>query len=212
MAMVSHAQEQVFVEIKTSLGSIILKLANETPHHRDNFRRLVKQKYFDRTEFNRAVPRFVIQGGDPDSILTTPSDTNVLKKERIMPEFHPALFHKRGALGMGSDDNSYKASFFTQFYIVTGRTWTDAQLDTLERTRLKGKKILPERRAVYKAIGGSPHLDDNYTVFGEVVRGMDVVDRISNLPTTKQILVEPVKMKLRLLKKKEVRKLVTNGG
>lgn len=204
---VSFAQNHTYVSIETNHGTMIVQLANETPAHRDNFIRLVRSHFFDKTFFHRVVPRFVIQGGDPDSILSTPADTNRLKAERIMPEFPPNLFHKRGALGMGSDDNIFKASFFTQFYIVVGRTYTDAEMDSVEKKRLQGRRISNERRAVYKTMGGTPQLDGNYTIFGEVVRGFDVVDHIANTAAVKTIPVEPIWMKLKLLKKRKARKL-----
>lgn len=201
------AQEYVFVSIETDYGTIVVKLANETPVHRDNFIHLIRQHYFDTTLIHRVVPRFVIQGGDPDSIFTTPSDTNVLKTQRLMPEFHPTLFHKKGAFCMGRDDNPLRASFYSQFYIVQGRTYTDAGLDSLERFRMQGRKISQERRQVYKTIGGTPSLDERYTVFGEVVQGLDVVDTIANVKAIKETPVQPIRMKLRLLKNRKAKKL-----
>jgi peptidyl-prolyl cis-trans isomerase B (cyclophilin B) len=201
------AQQPIFVSIKTNYGTMIAKLADEAPVHRDNFARLARKHYFDKTYFHRVVPRFVIQGGDPDSIFTTPSDTNVLKANRLMPEFHPALFHKRGALAMGSDDNVLKASFFTQFYIVQGRKYTDAEMDSVEKKRLQGRKINAERREIYKTIGGTPQLDGNYTVFGEIVKGMEVVDAIAAVEAVAQVPRERIGMKVRVLKKAKARKL-----
>lgn len=203
----SRAQKHVFVSIETNYGVIVVKLANVTPVHRDNFVRLVRDHYFDTTLFHRVVPNFVIQGGDPDSLFTTPADTNLLKAQRLMPEFHPALFHKRGALAMGSDDNPLKASFFSQFYIVQGHKFTDAQLDSVEQKRLQGRKISSEKRAVYKTIGGTPQLDGNYTVFGEVVQGLDVVDAIANVRAVKQVPQTRIWMKMKLLKRQKARKL-----
>lgn len=212
ISFASFSQKHNYVSIETNYGTMIVKLANETPAHKDNFIRLVRAHYFNQTLFHRVIPRFVIQGGDPDSILTTPADTNKLKVERIMPEFPQDLFHKRGALGMGSDDNIFKASFFTQFYIVVGRKYTDAEMDSVEKKRLLGRRISAERREVYKTIGGTPQLDGNYTIFGEVVRGLDIVDRIANANAVKTIPVDPIWMKLKLLKKSKARRLYWSGS
>ncbi|HEY0245464.1 MAG TPA: peptidylprolyl isomerase [Mucilaginibacter sp.] len=168
-------QKEQFVKIETGQGSCIIKLYNETPVHRDNFIRLAKSHYFDATTFNRILKGFVIQGGDPDSLY---DKSKTLKPEQkwIGPEFNTALYHKRGAVAMGRDDNAAKQSFTTQFYIVDGRTYTDAQLDAIEKKH--GTVISPAQRQVYRTIGGTPSLDQNYTVFGEIVKGMDLIDKL----------------------------------
>ena len=198
-SMRGAAQQHVYVTIETNFGSMILQLSNRTPMHRNNFIKLVQQHYFDSTVFHRVVPAFVIQGGEPDSLFTTPADTAELMQQRLAAEFDSTLFHKRGALGMGRDANPLKASFFTQFYIVQGRTYTDAQLDSVQVKRLKGRRIRPERREVYKSIGGTPQLDGDYTIFGEVVKGLEVLDIISKVKTSNEAPLQPVWMKLRLL-------------
>jgi peptidyl-prolyl cis-trans isomerase B (cyclophilin B) len=196
-----------FVSIDTRLGTIIIRLYAETPIHRNNFIKLVKERYFDTTLFHRVVPNFVIQGGDPDSLFTTPTDTNVLKMQRLMPEFNDALFHKCGALGAGRDDNPLKASLFSQFYIVQGRPVTDTDMDAVEKRKGAGFKISPDKRAVYKSVGGLPRLDGDYTIFGEVVQGMEVVDAIAILPAYKELPLEPVRLKLTVLKRKQAKQL-----
>src|SRR5690606_38852903 len=106
----------------------------------------------------------------------------------IPAEFRPTLFHKKGALAaarMGDDVNPGKASSGSQFYIVQGKVFTDGGLDTLENTRLKGNNLPLAHREVYKSLGGTPHLDQNYTVFGELVSGMDVLDSIATTETSK---------------------------
>ncbi|MCW3075291.1 MAG: peptidylprolyl isomerase [Flaviaesturariibacter sp.] len=203
----SNAQSPAFVSIETRYGAIIVKLYDETPAHRDNFLKLVKDHYFDTTLFHRVVPNFVIQGGDPDSLFTTPSDTTILKQQRLMPEYNEALFHKRGALGAGRDDNPLEASLFSQFYIVQGRRWTDAELDALEKRIGKGFTVSPAKRAVYTTLGGQPRLDGDYTIFGEVVQGMDVVDKIAGVTAYKELPVEPVRLKLKVLKRHDVKRL-----
>src|SRR5690606_13943796 len=128
---------------------------------------------------------FMIQGGDPDSRYAA-------EKQRlgeggpdytIPAEFNDSLFHKKGVIAAARDDNSEKASSGSQFYFVQGRTFTDLGLDSLEQLRLGGRKIPPYQRAVYKTLGGTPHLDQNYTVFGEVVQGIELIDRTAAVPT-----------------------------
>ena len=202
-----EGQRPTFVSIKTRLGTIIVQLSDETPVHRDNFIKLVKANYFDTTLFHRVVPNFVIQGGDPDSLFITPTDTNVLKQQRLLPEFSETLFHKRGALGAGRDDNPLKASLFSQFYIVQGRPVTDADMDAVEKRKGGGYRISDNKRAVYKAVGGLPRLDGDYTIFGEVVQGMGVVDAIAVLAAHKELPLDTVRLKLTVLKRREAKRL-----
>jgi peptidyl-prolyl cis-trans isomerase B (cyclophilin B) len=131
----------------------------------------------------------MIQAGDP----RTKGDSLTLKKTgkdslyTLPAEFRPGLFHKRGALAaarMGDDVNPQKASSGTQFYVVQGRIFTEISLDSVETFRLKGRKLPSVHREVYKTLGGAPHLDQNYTVFGEVITGIEVVDKIAQKPTT----------------------------
>jgi cyclophilin family peptidyl-prolyl cis-trans isomerase len=178
------------VEIVTSMGPIVVRLSDSTPLHRDNFLKLVKQGYYDSVLFHRVINQFMIQAGDPDSKHAA-SGTPLGEggpSYTVPAEFRTTLFHKKGALAaarQGDDVNPQKASSGSQFYIVQGRTFTDGRMDTLETTRLKGRKIPADEREVYKTIGGTPHLDQGYTVFGEVVKGLDVVDKIAVVPTSK---------------------------
>jgi cyclophilin family peptidyl-prolyl cis-trans isomerase len=182
LAITTFAQQNQYVKIETAQGSCIIKLYNETPVHRDNFIKLVKAHYFDATTFNRILKGFVIQGGDPDSLY---DKDKTLKPEQkwIAPEFNPTLFHKRGVLAMGRDDNKAKASFTTQIYIVDGKIYTDAQLDAVEKKY--NIHIPPAQREVYKTIGGTPFLDQLYTVFGEIVKGMDWIDKVTAVKVNK---------------------------
>lgn len=178
------------VELVTTKGTIVLRLSSATPLHRDNFLRLVKTHYYDSLLFHRVIRNFMIQAGDPHSkgAIAGQKLGDGDLGYTIPAEFDTALFHKKGALGAareGDDVNPDKRSSAAQFYIVQGRKFTDAGLDSVETYRLKGRKIPPEQRAIYKTIGGSPHLDQNYTVFGEVVKGLEVVDSIAAVSTSK---------------------------
>jgi len=193
-----------FAKIETEQGWCIVKLYNQTPVHRNNFIKLVNSGYFNKTTFNRILKGFVIQGGDPDSLYEK-GKTLKPQQKWIAPEFDPALFHKRGVLAMGRDDNPKKESFTTQIYFVDGKVYTDAQLDTIEKR--KGRKIPAEQREVYKTIGGTPSLDQDYTVFGEIVKGMDFIDKITALQVNKDGNPDKeVWMKVRMLTDKEAAK------
>jgi peptidyl-prolyl cis-trans isomerase B (cyclophilin B) len=177
------------VMMQTSLGDIVIRLSDSTPLHRDNFLKLVKVGFYDSVLFHRVIKNFMIQSGDPDS-KTAPAGVplgNGGPTYTIPAEFRTTLFHKKGVIAaarQGDNVNPQKASSGSQFYIVQGKSFTDADLDILETTRLNGRKIPTERREVYKSMGGTPHLDENYTVFGEVIIGLDVVDKISAVKTS----------------------------
>jgi len=179
------------VELVTNYGNIVLRLNDSTPLHRDNFIRLVKTGYYDSVLFHRVINRFMIQSGDPESKHAEKGQPlgNGGPKYTIPAEFRVTLFHRKGVLAAardGDDVNPEKASSGSQFYIVQGKKFTDAGLDSVETYRLKGRKIPADQREVYKTIGGTPHLDQGYTVFGEVVSGLDVVDTIAAVPTSKE--------------------------
>jgi len=178
------------IELVTSYGNIILRLSDSTPLHRDNFIRLVKTGYYDSVLFHRVIKSFMIQSGDPNSKHAEPGQPlgNGGPAYTVPAEFRVTLFHHKGVLAAarsGDDVNPQKASSGSQFYIVQGKKFSDAGLDSVETFRLKGRKIPVEQREVYKTIGGSPHLDQNYTVFGEVVSGLDIADKIADTPTSK---------------------------
>ena len=178
------------VEMVTTEGTIVLRLYDSTPLHRDNFLRLAKSHYYDSVLFHRVIAGFMIQAGDPDS-RRAPSGQplgNGGPGYTVPAEIRPSLFHKKGVLAAartGDNVNPERKSSGSQFYIVQGRVFTDAGLDSLEIARLKGRKIPEEHRAFYRTVGGTPHLDQNYTVYGEVVSGLDVVDRIAATATSK---------------------------
>lgn len=191
---VSCRKNEIHVVLETTRGSIELKLYDQTPLHRDNFVQLVKEGAYDSLLFHRVIPDFMIQGGDPDSKEAAPG---VLLGEGDRPYTVPAefrlekgIFHRRGVLGAareGDDVNPEQRSSAMQFYIVWGKVFDDEGLDRVQQrldAQTGGKvKLTPQMREVYKTVGGTPHLDGQYTVFGEVVSGLEVVDAIQRVPT-----------------------------
>lgn len=201
------------IELVTSEGTIVLRLSDSTPEHRDNFIRLVKSHYLDSVLFHRVISGFMIQAGDPASIRAAARVPlgNGGPAYTLPAEINTSLFHKKGALAAarkGDAENPEKRSSGSQFYIVHGKTFTDAQMDSIEVARLQGRKISPERRAFYKTVGGTPQLDGNYTVFGEVVSGLEVVDKIATTvvstgPDTNRPLQDMRILSVRLIKRKK---------
>ena len=232
-------EKRTLVKLETTMGNITVAPYNETPKHRDNFIKLVKEGVYDSTLFHRVIKQFMIQAGDPDS--KNASDTAMLGSGdvgyTIPAEFNPKFFHKKGVLAaarQGDDVNPEKASSGCQFYIVTGRKFTEPQLlgmenkineqreealfDSLARQHMKEIykmrkagdnagllelqdtleaqareladkeekfRFTPEQIKAYSTIGGAPHLDGSYTVFGEVTEGMEVVDNIEIAKTNR---------------------------
>ena len=246
--------KEQLVLIETSLGNIKVKLYNQTPLHRDNFIKLVKEKYYDGVLFHRIIDNFMIQAGEPNSRNAKKGKTlGVGDVDYTIPaEIIPELFHKKGALAaarQGDQVNPEKRSSGSQFYIVEGQTFTDEEFDQLENrinsmtkqatffkfveeeknnamdndsvfdyskiqqaaalrteeffANTEPYKISPENREVYKTIGGTPHLDQNYTIFGEVVEGLEVVEKISSVKTDEDD--RPVE-DVRIISMKTVRK------
>lgn len=192
--MTSCKKKENLVVMETNKGNIELRLYDATPLHRDNFKNLVEEGAFDSLLFHRVIKNFMIQGGDPDSKHAEPG---VLLGEGDRPYTIPAefrleegIFHRRGALAAareGDDVNPEQRSSAMQFYIVWGKVFNDEQLDYVQKridNYTDGRvNLTPEMREVYKTIGGTPHLDGQYTVFGEVVSGLDVVDAIQQSAT-----------------------------
>ena len=232
-------EKRTLVKLETTMGNITVALYNETPKHRDNFIKLVKEGVYDSTLFHRVIKQFMIQAGDPDS--ENASDTAMLGSGdvgyTIPAEFNPKFFHKKGVLAaarQGDDVNPEKASSGCQFYIVTGRKFTEPQLlgmenkineqreealfDSLARQHMKEIykmrkagdnagllelqdtleaqareladkeekfRFTPEQIKAYSTVGGAPHLDGSYTVFGEVTEGMEVVENIEIAKTNR---------------------------
>ncbi len=170
------------IRIETEYGKITIMLYDNTPLNTNNMVKLAKEHFYDSTLFHRVIPQFMIQGGDPDSKQAKPGQMlgNGGLTYTIPAEINDVNYHKRGALGVARDNNPEKAGSATQFYIVVGKTFTDADLDNMSKR--SGRTYTAEQRQVYKTQGGTPHLDGGYTVFGEVTEGMDIVDKIALEP------------------------------
>lgn len=176
------ATAQTRVRILTDSGTMVVKLYDSTPLHRDNFVKLVKEKFYDSLMFHRVIAGFMIQGGDPLSKRAQPGEQLGMgggDMQRIPGEFKSAYIHKRGALAAARDGNPQKASSACQFYIVQGKPLSDAELNQFDLRR--PDKYTEIQKDAYKTAGGVPFLDMEYTVFGEVESGMEVIDKIASV-------------------------------
>lgn len=210
IAFAQKKQPNYYVRFSTDSGTCIIRLYNETPQHRDNFIKLTEKHFYDSLLFHRVIKDFMIQGGDPDSKLAPAGKMlgNGDVGYQVPAEFNDSLFHKKGVLAAARDNNPAKASSGCQFYIVQGKKYTDAELDRVEQTRLQGKKIPASQREIYKTLGGTPFLDRNYTVYGEVIEGIEMVDKIASTKTDgNDRPLTDIRMKVELLSKKETKKL-----
>ena len=180
-------EKETVVVIKTSMGTIKAKLYNDTPLHRDNFIKLVNEGWYKGSPFHRVIKNFMIQGGQNADGRQDPG-------YKVPAEFKENHFHKKGALcaaRQADQVNPQKASSGSQFYIVQGQVFDDKTLDLYEE-RL-GKIFSATQRQAYKTVGGTPHLDGDYTVFGEVIEGLEIVDKIAGVKTGyMDVPVEPV--------------------
>jgi peptidyl-prolyl cis-trans isomerase B (cyclophilin B) len=171
------------VKLTTDSGVMVIRLYDSTPLHRDNFVKLVQAHFFDSLLFHRVIQGFMIQGGDPLSKHAEPGAMLGMggdDMQRIPAEFKPNLFHKKGVLAAARDNNPERASSACQFYLVQGRKYTDEELNMMEAQMMR--KFSPAARLAYKTAGGTPMLDMNYTVFGEVEKGIEVIDKIAGVP------------------------------
>jgi cyclophilin family peptidyl-prolyl cis-trans isomerase len=209
-AAVASAKGPV-VKISTPYGDMTVMLYNETPRHRDNFLKLAGEKFYDGLLFHRCINTFMIQGGDPQS---RGAAAGVMlggggPGYTIPAEFNPAFLHKKGALcaaRQGDQINPRKESSGSQFYIVQGKTYTDMELNQMEANiaaKNPGFKYTDAQRTAYKTIGGTPMLDMEYTVYGEVIDGLSVIDNIATQKTLRGDRPEKdVTMKMEIIKGK----------
>jgi len=199
------------VLITTKFGDMKVKLYDDTPIHRDNFLKLVKDKMYDETLFHRVIKGFMIQGGDPNSKgaekgarLGSGGPGYTLEAEIL-----PNHIHKKGALSaarQGDGVNPEKRSSGSQFYIVQGKTYTMAGMKSMQERKKEMKAdatlYTEEQLKAYEEVGGTPHLDGAYTVFGEVIEGMAIIDSIANVATARgDRPLEDVMMEMKIVKK-----------
>lgn len=178
-----NVKKNARVKISTEYGVMVLRLYDETPRHRDNFLRLAKDGFYNGALFHRIISGFMIQGGDPESVNAKPGQRlgSGGPGYTIPAELNPNFVHKKGALAAartGGPSNPNKRSSGCQFYIVDGNAMTDDQI-TATQGRKKNFEYSAEQREAYKTIGGAASLDMDYTVYGEIVTGMDVLDKIA---------------------------------
>lgn len=184
------------VKLTTTMGDVTVRLSDLTPGHRDNFLQLTEEGYFDGLLFHRVIGDFMIQGGDPRTRNIKGSEFDVNSEEsgnpryweQIPAEIHfPQLYHRRGALAAAREGdfvNPERKSSRTQFYIVWGRTFDAQQLERMEQhLTAQGIELPPHVREAYMNEGGTPHLDGQYTVFGEVTEGLEIVEKIQGVMT-----------------------------
>lgn len=196
-------EKTTMVIISTDLGEMKAVLYNETPLHKGNFIKLAKEGYFDGCLFHRVIDGFMIQGGDPDSKAAKPGQ--MLGQGgpgyTIPAEFKQELIHKKGALAaarMADQVNPQKASSGSQFYIAQGKSYTENELNMLS-SRM-GKAFNKQQMEAYTTVGGVPFLDYEYTVFGEVVEGLEVIDKIAAVEKDRRDRpVQDIKMTIKVV-------------
>jgi len=247
--------KEKMVQIETELGTIKVKLYNETPLHRDNFLKLTSEGFYTDLLFHRVIQGFMVQGGDPNSKNAAPGQMlgSGDLGYTVPAEINPKFYHRRGVLAaarQGDQVNPEKRSSASQFYILQGKVFTSAELDLMEKNMIEARKqsmmqtrvkaIKPEldklnaegkqvelmaiinalrdsvsaeaaklpilklteqQRKDYTTVGGYPSLDNGYTVFGEVIEGMEVIDKIAAQPVNQNNRPEKdIKFSITLLK------------
>lgn len=196
------APEKCLIEIETEFGTMTAELYNATPKHRDNFIKLAEEGFYDGLLFHRVISGFMVQGGDPQS-KNAPAGKMLGMGDpgyTIPAEFVDSLAHVKGALSAARTNNPEKKSSGSQFYIVQGSGPVgDDMLNQIEAS--KRFHYTPEQREGYKTLGGTPHLDRDYTVFGRVIKGLEVIDKIAAAQTDRNDRpVKDVTMKMRVIK------------
>jgi cyclophilin family peptidyl-prolyl cis-trans isomerase len=203
------SKKDFLVTIKTNQGTMHAVLFDETPKHKANFIKLAQEKFYDGLLFHRIIEDFMIQGGDPNSKNAT-ADTPLGNGDngyKIPAEFSPKLFHQKGALAAARDNNPAKESSGCQFYIVEGRKWSKFDLE--KQVARAARKPTAEQRKVYETIGGTPHLDGAYSVFGLVIDGLPTIDKIAMEPRNEKDRPDKnidMKISVKKVRKKKITK------
>ncbi|GGD78505.1 peptidyl-prolyl cis-trans isomerase [Emticicia aquatilis] len=214
ISTISFAQKKskkdYLVTLNTKYGTMHLVLFDDAPLHKANFVKLVEQKFYDSLLFHRIIDGFMIQGGDPESKTTKPNQRlggGGGNMERIPFEFKPNHIHRKGALAAARDNNPEKKSSACQFYIVQGKKRTDEEVTAAAQRN--GMNYTTQQRADYMILGGAPHLDNGYTVFGEAIDNLDLIDIIAKQPKdTADRPKEDIKMSMTVkkMRKKKITK------
>jgi len=205
LVSLSAYSQSTFVELKTSKGTIVVMLYDKTPMHKQMFINEIKKGTYQKALFNRVIKDFVSQAGELDDSILNREKRNPQKTPLRLPaEINGEFIHKNGALGAGRDDNPEKSSYFNQIYLVSGKVLNDEQLDKLEEKT--GKKMSSKTREIYKTQGGVPRLDNDYTIFGEIVEGQSVADQINKVETNnKDVPMKAVVFDAKVLTKWKVK-------
>jgi cyclophilin family peptidyl-prolyl cis-trans isomerase len=207
----AQSKKDYLVTIGTPWGEMHAVLFDKTPKHKANFLKLVDNKFYDGLLFHRIIDGFMIQGGDPNSRKAKPKEMlgNGDVGYKIDAEILPDLFHKKGVLAAARDNNPTKASSGCQYYIVQGKIWNDSTLQQ-QMARSPQRVFTDEQKQVYKTIGGSPHLDGNYTVFGQVIDNLRVIDSVATQKRDSQnrpLVDLPMTISCKKMRKKKITKL-----
>ena len=202
-------KKDYLVTLSTDAGSLRFILFDQAPQHKANFIKLAKDKFYDGLLFHRIIEAFMIQGGDPNSRQAASGVAlgSGSPGYRVPAEFHPDLFHRKGAVAAARDNNPEKASSGSQFYIVQGRKWTAEDLE--KQVDRAPRKPTEAQKQVYLTEGGTPHLDGGYTVFGQVIDGMSVIDSIAARPrsqTDRPLRDVEMTVSVERMKKKKITK------
>ncbi len=207
----AQSKKDYLVTIGTPWGEMHAILFDKTPKHKANFLKLVDNKFYDGLLFHRIIDGFMIQGGDPNSRKAKPKEMlgNGDVGYKIDAEILPDLFHKKGVLAAARDNNPAKASSGCQYYVVQGRVWNDSTLQQ-QMARSAQRVFTDEHKQVYKTIGGTPHLDGNYTVFGQVIDNLWVIDSVATQKRDAQnrpLIDLPMTVSCKKMRKKKITKL-----
>lgn len=209
LGLMAQRKDRVYT-LTSGKEKIQFVLYDETPLHKQNFQNLVKKKFYDDLLFHRVIQNFMIQGGDPESkkaLAGARLGSGGDEVARVPFEYHPARFHKKGVIAAARDNNPEKKSSGCQFYLVQGKKFTDAEIDGFEKRT--GANYTEEQRTIYRTVGGTPHLDKNYTVFGEVLGSTALLDTIAAVKTdeaNRPLEDQKMKISMKKMRKKKITK------